>query len=60
MRVAVGVGAARSEDRGHRTAHGRGEAGGGVRLVVSGGDDFIIQVEVRDTGHLRDFVLDHD
>ncbi|MEV0198721.1 Lrp/AsnC family transcriptional regulator [Nonomuraea sp. NPDC050691] len=28
-------------------------------FVVSGGDDFIIQVAVRDTGHLRDFVLDH-
>lgn len=28
-------------------------------FVVSGGDDFIIQVAVRDAGHLRDFVLDH-
>jgi DNA-binding Lrp family transcriptional regulator len=28
-------------------------------FVVSGGDDFIVQVAVRDTGHLRDFVLDH-
>ena len=28
-------------------------------FVVSGGDDFIIQVAVRDTTHLRDFVLDH-
>lgn len=28
-------------------------------FVVSGGDDFIIQVGVRDAGHLRDFVLDH-
>ncbi|HEY7484045.1 MAG TPA: Lrp/AsnC family transcriptional regulator [Streptosporangiaceae bacterium] len=28
-------------------------------FVVSGGDDFIIQVAVRDTGQLRDFVLDH-
>jgi DNA-binding Lrp family transcriptional regulator len=28
-------------------------------FVVSGGDDFIIQVGVRDASHLRDFVLDH-
>ncbi|WP_246090501.1 Lrp/AsnC family transcriptional regulator [Nonomuraea deserti] len=28
-------------------------------FVVSGGDDFIIQVGVRDAGDLRDFVLDH-
>ncbi|SEG04953.1 DNA-binding transcriptional regulator, Lrp family [Thermomonospora echinospora] len=28
-------------------------------FVVSGGDDFIVQVAVRDTGHLRDFVVDH-
>jgi DNA-binding Lrp family transcriptional regulator len=28
-------------------------------FVVSGGDDFIVQVAVRDTSHLRDFVLDH-
>ncbi|GAA2618371.1 Lrp/AsnC family transcriptional regulator [Actinomadura fulvescens] len=28
-------------------------------FVVSGGDDFIIQVAVRDAGQLRDFVLDH-
>lgn len=28
-------------------------------FVVSGGDDFIVQVAVRDTGHLRDFVIDH-
>jgi DNA-binding Lrp family transcriptional regulator len=28
-------------------------------FVVSGGDDFIVQVAVRDTSQLRDFVLDH-
>ncbi|MBA8954104.1 Lrp/AsnC family transcriptional regulator [Actinomadura namibiensis] len=28
-------------------------------FVVSGGDDFIVQVAVRDPGDLRDFVLDH-
>ncbi|GAA5069412.1 DNA-binding Lrp family transcriptional regulator [Thermocatellispora tengchongensis] len=28
-------------------------------FVVSGGDDFIVQVAVPDTAYLRDFVLDH-
>ncbi|WP_336212064.1 Lrp/AsnC ligand binding domain-containing protein [Nonomuraea sp. LPB2021202275-12-8] len=72
MGVAGRVDAAGAEDRRHRLAHPKiREAVEGFRdhvatlpetlavFVVSGGDDFIIQVAVRDATHLRDFVLDH-